>query len=68
MGVAKGLHFLHERSRVQGIKLAHRGVKSSNILLYDEYVAKLGDFNFTKETVDPAAPFDPEHDFSRFER
>lgn len=45
--IAAGLNYLHQYSTTRVI---HRDVKSSNILLGEDFVAKLGDFGMSKVT------------------
>ncbi|GBG70290.1 hypothetical protein CBR_g6417 [Chara braunii] len=49
LGAAKGLAYLHEESDP---KIIHRDVKSSNILLDDDFNAKMADFGLAKVMKD----------------
>lgn len=51
-GAARGLEYLHEKVQPS---IIHRDIRSSNVLLFDEYEAKLGDFNMTNQSPDSAA-------------
>ncbi|XP_051135808.1 probable LRR receptor-like serine/threonine-protein kinase At1g07650 isoform X2 [Andrographis paniculata] len=45
LGIAKGLAFLHEESR---LKIVHRDIKTSNVLLDKNLNAKISDFGLAK--------------------
>ncbi|KAI8001625.1 putative LRR receptor-like serine/threonine-protein kinase [Camellia lanceoleosa] len=45
LGIAKGLTFLHEESK---LKIVHRDIKPTNILLDKDFNAKISDFGFAK--------------------
>ncbi|CAH2058429.1 unnamed protein product [Thlaspi arvense] len=51
-GAAKGLEFLHEKVQPP---IVHRDVRSSNVLLFNDFVAKMADFNLTNASSDTAA-------------
>ena len=51
-GAAKGMEFLHEKVQPP---IVHRDVRSSNVLLFNDFVAKMADFNLTNASSDTAA-------------
>ncbi|MCD7445811.1 hypothetical protein HAX54_000049 [Datura stramonium] len=46
-GVASGLEYLHEKVDPP---IIHRDVRSSNVLLFDDFTAKIGDFNLNNQS------------------
>lgn len=48
-GVAKGLEFLHEKCQPS---VVHRNVRSSNVLLFDDDLAKLADISLSERSSD----------------
>ncbi|CBI29997.3 hypothetical protein VitviT2T_012849 [Vitis vinifera] len=51
-GAAKGLEYLHEKVQPS---IVHRDVRSSNVLLFDDFLAKIADFNLSNQSSDTAA-------------
>ncbi|OMO68899.1 hypothetical protein COLO4_29356 [Corchorus olitorius] len=51
-GAAKGLEYLHEKVQPS---IVHRDVRSSNVLLFDDFMSKVADFNLTNQSSDTAA-------------
>ncbi|CAL0311168.1 unnamed protein product [Lupinus luteus] len=52
VGAAKGLEYLHEKADPQ---IIHRDIKSSNVLIFDDDVAKIADFDLSNQSPDMAA-------------
>ncbi|KAG4204697.1 hypothetical protein ERO13_A04G054600v2 [Gossypium hirsutum] len=52
VGAAKGLEYLHEKVQPS---IVHRDVRSSNVLLFDDFVTKIADFNLTNQSSDSSA-------------
>ncbi|KAK9161844.1 hypothetical protein Syun_008185 [Stephania yunnanensis] len=52
VGAAKGLEYLHEKAQPH---IIHRDIKSSNMLLFDDDVAKIADFDLSNQAPDMAA-------------
>ncbi|XP_057983582.1 probable protein kinase At2g41970 isoform X1 [Malania oleifera] len=51
-GAAKGLEYLHEKVNPP---IVHRDVRSSNVLLFDDFMSKIADFNLSSQSSDTAA-------------
>ncbi|KAM7524610.1 hypothetical protein LguiA_014512 [Lonicera macranthoides] len=51
-GAAKGLEYLHEKCQPS---IVHRDIRSSNVLLFDDFQTKIADFNFANQSSDTAA-------------
>eukprot|EP00262_Sarcandra_glabra_P020381 TRINITY_DN8087_c0_g2_i1.p1 TRINITY_DN8087_c0_g2~~TRINITY_DN8087_c0_g2_i1.p1 ORF type:complete len:370 (-),score=74.59 TRINITY_DN8087_c0_g2_i1:318-1427(-) len=49
---AKGLEFLHEKVQPS---IIHRDIRSSNVLLFEDFKAKIADFNLSNQAPDMAA-------------
>ncbi|CAN8295270.1 unnamed protein product [Cochlearia groenlandica] len=49
---AKGLEYLHDKTQPSVI---HRDIRSSNVLLFQDYKAKISDFNLSNQAPDNAA-------------
>ncbi|KAL2530671.1 Protein kinase superfamily protein [Forsythia ovata] len=52
VGAAKGLEYLHEKANPH---IIHRDIKSSNVLLFDDDIAKIADFDLSNQAPDAAA-------------
>eukprot|EP00249_Psilotum_nudum_P020153 c27579_g2_i1 orf=295-1392(-) len=52
VGAARGLEYLHEKVQPQ---IVHRDIRSSNVLLFDDFTAKIADFNLSNQAPDMAA-------------
>lgn len=52
VGAARGLEYLHEKGEP---RIIHRNIKSSNVLLFDDDVAKISDFDLSNQAPDMAA-------------
>ncbi|XAR61470.1 Non-specific serine/threonine protein kinase [Bertholletia excelsa] len=52
VGAAKGLEYLHEQAEPH---IIHRDIKSSNVLIFDDDVAKIADFDLSSQAPDMAA-------------
>lgn len=52
VGAAKGLEYLHEKAQPS---IIHRDIKSSNVLLFDDFTAKIADFDLSNQAPDMSA-------------
>ena len=52
VGAAKGMEYLHEKCSPPVI---HKDIKSSNVLLFDDFDAKVADFNLSNQAPDQAS-------------
>ncbi|XP_071937687.1 pto-interacting protein 1-like [Coffea arabica] len=52
VGAAKGLEYLHEKVQPH---IIHRDIKSSNVLLFEDDVSKIADFDLSNQAPDMAA-------------
>ncbi|XP_022935390.1 pto-interacting protein 1-like [Cucurbita moschata] len=52
VGAARGLEYLHEKAETH---IIHRDIKSSNVLIFDDDVAKIADFDLSNQAPDMAA-------------
>ncbi|PKI76447.1 hypothetical protein CRG98_003167 [Punica granatum] len=52
VGAARGLEFLHEKTQPP---IIHRDIKSTNVLIFEDDVAKIGDFDLSNQAPDMAA-------------
>eukprot|EP00250_Pteridium_aquilinum_P015979 c22871_g1_i1 orf=337-1428(+) len=52
VGAARGLEYLHEKVQPS---IIHRDIRSSNVLLFDDFTAKVADFNLSNQAPDMAA-------------
>ncbi|KAJ4886734.1 Serine-threonine/tyrosine-protein kinase catalytic domain protein [Raphanus sativus] len=52
VGAAKGLEYLHEKANPH---VVHRDIKSSSVLMFEDDVAKIADFDLSNQAPDMAA-------------
>lgn len=52
VGAARGLEYLHEKAQPH---IIHRDIKSSNVLIFDDDVGKVADFDLSNQAPDMAA-------------
>jgi len=63
VGAAKGLEYLHEKVQPS---IIHRDIRSSNILLFEDFKAKIADFNLSNQAPDMAARLHSTHVLGTF--
>ncbi|KAH7679870.1 Non-specific serine/threonine protein kinase protein [Dioscorea alata] len=51
-GAARGLEYLHEKVQPP---IVHRDIRSSNVLVFDDFLSKISDFNLTSQSPDAAS-------------
>ena len=56
LGIARGLAYLHEESR---LKIVHRDIKTSNVLLDKDFNARISDFGLAKLNEDDNTHISP---------
>ncbi|KAI3454373.1 hypothetical protein Pfo_011036 [Paulownia fortunei] len=60
VGAAEGLEYIHEKGQI------HRDINSSNVLLFDDEVAKIADFDLSNLTPDMSARLHSTHVLGTF--
>ncbi|KAK9018463.1 hypothetical protein V6N11_001437 [Hibiscus sabdariffa] len=63
VGAARGLEYLHEKADPP---IIHRDIKSNNVLLFDDDVAKITDFDLSNQAPDMAARLHSTHVLGTF--
>ena len=62
VGVGEGLQYLHEQTLDT---FASRSITSTNVMLFNGYEAKIGDFSLSNASEEMRTPFDPEHEYTK---
>lgn len=62
VGVGEGLQYLHEQTLDT---FASRTITSMNVMLFNGYEAKIGDFSLSNASEEMRTPFDPEHEYTK---
>ncbi|XP_073224140.1 probable receptor-like protein kinase At2g47060 [Cicer arietinum] len=63
VGDARGLEYLHEKADPH---IIHQDIKSSNVLIFDDNVAKIADFDLSNQAPDMAARLHSTHVLGTF--